>query len=149
VVWHKQGSWQRRCCHGVQPISVIMNLKACPGLCKKAWNIEAARASFVNLMNSADQVTRAHLLAAATKESRMWLHAVPVTSLGTQLDPKSLWVAVALRVGASVCEWHKCRCSSTMDILDTIVCHAISVPVDLSYIWPETMWSNVPFMGQR
>ena len=73
--------------------------------------------SFVNLFNSANQVTRARLLAAATKESRMWLHAVPVPSLGTQLDPESFRVAVTLRVGASVCEQHKCQCSSMMDTL--------------------------------
>ena len=73
--------------------------------------------SFVSLLNSVDQVTSARLLAAATKESGMWLHAVPVPSLGTQLDPESLWVAVALQVGASVCEWYKCRCGSMMDTL--------------------------------
>ena len=86
-------------------------------LSHKTWDVEAARMSFVNLLNSVDQVTRASLLAAATKEIRMWLHAVPVPSLGTQLDPESLWVAVALRVGASVYEWHKCRCGSVMESL--------------------------------
>ena len=73
--------------------------------------------SFVSLVNSVDQVTRARLLATATKESGMLLLAVPVPSLGTQLNPESLWVAVALRVGASVFEWHNCRCGSMMDTL--------------------------------
>ena len=55
-------------------------------LSQKAWDVEVARVSFVSLLNSADQVTSTLLLAAATKESGMWLHAVPVPSLGTQLD---------------------------------------------------------------
>ena len=58
-------------------------------LSQKAWDIEAARVSFISLLNSAEQVTRARLLAAASKESGMWLHAVPVPSLGTQLNPGS------------------------------------------------------------
>ena len=31
--------------------------------------------------------------------------------------------------------------------LDTMVCRAVSVPVDLLDIRPLTMWSNMPFMG--
>ena len=73
--------------------------------------------SLVSLLNSVDQVTRARLLAAASKESGTWLHAVPVPSLGTQLDPESLRVAVALRVGASVCERHKYRDGGMTDTL--------------------------------
>ena len=66
---------------------VLANLKVCPGSAKKARNVEAAKVSFASLMNGGDQVTRTHILAATTKESRSWLHAVPVPFLGTQLDP--------------------------------------------------------------
>ena len=59
-------------------------------LSHKAWDIEAARVSFVSMLYSVDQVTRSGLWAAATKVSGMWLHAVPVPYLGTQLDPESL-----------------------------------------------------------
>ena len=65
-----------------------------------------ARVSFASLMNRADQVARARLLAAVNKESGTWLHAVPAPSLETQLDPESLRVAVILQVGATVCEHH-------------------------------------------
>jgi len=38
-------------------------------LSQKAWDVEAARVSFASLMNGADQVSKARLLSAATKES--------------------------------------------------------------------------------
>ena len=34
----------------------------------------------------------------------------PVSSLGTLLDPESVRMAIALRVGADVCIPHSCRC---------------------------------------
>ena len=73
--------------------------------------------SFASLRNGADQVARTRLVAAATKESGACLHTFHVPSLGTQLDPESLRVAVALRVGTMVYECHKCQCGRTMDKL--------------------------------
>ena len=45
----------------------------------------------------------------------MWLNAVLVPSLGTQSDPEVLRIAIALRIGAKVCEPHSCRCGRMMD----------------------------------
>ena len=58
---------------------------------------------------------QSRLLAAVTSESGAWLHALPSASLGTLLDPPTLRVAVALRVGAEVCQPHRCRCGSSAD----------------------------------
>ena len=54
-------------------------------------------------------------MATAQKESGAWLNALPVSSLGTLLDPESFRVAIALRVGADVCIPHSCRCGGRMD----------------------------------
>ena len=42
----------------------------------------------------------------------MLLQAIPVPSLGTQLDADTLTVSVALRAGALVCEPRVCRCGT-------------------------------------
>ena len=44
--------------------------------------------------------------------SGMSLQAIPVPSLGTQLDADTLTVAVALRIVAPVCELRACRCGA-------------------------------------
>jgi hypothetical protein len=49
-----------------------------------------------------DQVSKAHLIAAAAPHSGAFLHARPCSSLGTRLDDSSLRISVALRLGASV-----------------------------------------------
>jgi len=82
---------------------------------QKAWDIPLAKLVQERLVDESDQVGRARLLAAACNESGAWLNAVPVPSLGTQLDPDVLRVAVALRVGSRICETHSCRCGGQMD----------------------------------
>ena len=68
------------------------------------------------LKEEADQISRARLLAAAERESGLWLQVLPSASLGTLLDSETFRVAVALRVGAAVCELHTCRCGQRMDV---------------------------------
>ena len=46
------------------------------------------RAKREGLLREADQVAKARLLASAHKESGAWLNAIPVPSLGPQLDPE-------------------------------------------------------------
>ena len=101
--------------------------------------------SFASLINVADEVARAHLLTAATKESGTWLHTVPVPSLGFQLDPESLRVVVALRVGATVCECHKCQCGRMMDMLGP---HGLSWCFSAGRSQRHNAMNDVPFTGQ-
>lgn len=82
---------------------------------QKDWDIPLVSLSRDRLLAEADQVTRARLLAAGRKESGAWLNAVPIPSVGTLLDPEVLRIAIALRVGAKVCEQHSCRCGRQMD----------------------------------
>ena len=65
-----------------------------------------------------DQVSRARIMATAQKESGALLNVLPVSLLGTLLDPESLRVAITLRVGADVCIHHSCCCGGRMDRTD-------------------------------
>ena len=47
----------------------------------------------------------------------MWLQAIPVPSLGTQLDADTLTASVALRIGAPVCEPNVCRSGANVNTL--------------------------------
>ena len=69
------------------------------------------------LMERADQISRARLLAAARRESGLWLHSLPSSALGTLPDSESFRIAVALRVGAVVCVQHVCKCGKVMDAM--------------------------------
>ena len=67
------------------------------------------------LLNDADQFSRARLVASAQPESGSWTSAIPVPSLGTQLSPDELRIAIALRTGSKICEIHICRCGKIVD----------------------------------
>ena len=77
---------------------------------QKAWNLPIVKKNWDNMLLEADQMSRVRLMATTQKESGAWLNALPVSSLGTLLDPESFRVAIALRVGADVCIPHSCCC---------------------------------------
>ena len=68
-----------------------------------------------DLMERAYQISRARLLAAASRESGLWLHALPTPALGTLFEPESFRIAVAHWVDAAVCVKHTCKCGRVMD----------------------------------
>jgi hypothetical protein len=82
---------------------------------QRTWDGPQSEAAAARLLEGTDQISRARVLASASRESGLWLHALPSPALGTLLDPESFRVAVALRVGAVVCEPHTCRCGRPMD----------------------------------
>ena len=69
------------------------------------------------LLDGCSQVHRARLLAAGAPHSGAWLQAVPLHSLALHLDDETVRIAVGLRLGARVCEPHRCRCGSQVDTL--------------------------------
>ena len=81
---------------------------------QKTWDLPIVNKNWDNMLLEADQVSKARLMATAQKESGAWLNALPVSSLGTLLDPESFRVAIALWVGADVCILHSCRCGGRM-----------------------------------
>ena len=72
-----------------------------------------------------DDRSCAQLLAATSKESGAWLHAVPLSSLGLKMD-NTVGVAVGLYLGAAICHPHTCcHCGAEVDHLAThgLSCH--------------------------
>ena len=88
---------------------------------QKSWDKVRVQARLDSLLsNCKDDQSRARLLAASSKESGAWLHAMPVSSLGLRMSNETVRIAVCLRLGASVCQPHQCiRCSSDVDHLGT------------------------------
>ena len=60
---------------------------------------------------------KAILLTAAAPHSGDWLHAIPIAACGLLLNDDAVRVAVALRLGCTVCEQHNCRCGAVVDQL--------------------------------
>jgi len=57
----------------------------------------------------------ARLLAANAPHSTDWLLALAVSSSGLRLADEAVRVAVALRLGCSICIAHTCRCGALAD----------------------------------
>jgi hypothetical protein len=60
-------------------------------------------------------LSRARLLAAASEHSGDWLHALPISACGLQLDNEAIRVATGLRLGCSLCESHQSPCGAATD----------------------------------
>ena len=74
-----------------------------------------------SLLNfAASPIARARLLASARKEPGAWLSAPPVSALGLRMDNKVILIAVGLRLGAPLCQSHRCvHCNEEVDLLGT------------------------------
>ena len=79
------------------------------------WDTILCQKKLEVLKNSCDQHRLACLLAASKPHSGAWLSAIPSSSIGTLLDDDCHRFAVAMRVGARVCERHQCRCGRQVD----------------------------------
>ena len=84
---------------------------------QRVWDEISSRSVLDRLLSYADQINRARLLAASTLHSGAWLQAVPLPNLGLALDDETTRISVALRLGAPVCQPHRCRCGRMIDLL--------------------------------
>ena len=66
---------------------------------------------------SSNQLHTARLRAAAEPHTGSWLQGLPSPNLGLLLDPETTRIAVALRLGANICEPHQCRCGKLVSSL--------------------------------
>ena len=84
---------------------------------QKAWDAPRVAASFKALLEATqDTSAQARLLAASRKESGAWLQTLPVSSLGLRMEDGVFHVATELRLGAPICQPHKCQlCGSPVD----------------------------------
>lgn len=79
----------------------------------------------VLLSTAPNQAAVARLTAVSAPHSGSFLHAIPITAVGTRMDDQSLRVAVALRLGAPICAEHQCVCGASVDSSGT---HGLSCP---------------------
>ena len=86
---------------------------------QKSWDQPRVEQLYLSLLSSCDNdVSRACLLAAASKHSGVWLNAPPVSSLGLRMCTETIHTAVGLRVGAVICHPHSCKfCGKEVDQL--------------------------------
>jgi len=103
-----------------------------PGLSGKQsfWDkpgIMAAQAQVESSISDSHQMAR--FLAARAPHSGDWLLAFPISSCGLRLSDEAVRVAVALRLGCSVCVAHSCfKCGTLADAqgLHGLVCKQTS-----------------------
>ena len=84
---------------------------------QRNWDDVSCKAHLDMMLESAHQVDRARLLAAMQPQSGAWLNVTPLSRLGLHVDDTTVRTALALRVGATICEPHTCRCGQRVDRL--------------------------------
>ena len=94
-------------------------------LTQRTLDEEASKHRLNTLLAQANQVNRARLLAAVAPHSGAWLSAVPVECLGLLLPDDAVRIGVALRLGTSIQQPHRCRCGTTTDAYGY---HSLSCP---------------------
>src|SRR6267154_1566176 len=78
---------------------------------QRLWDEPVCRAIFDLILTRADRTSRARLLAASSVDAGVWLHTLPLKSLGLCLSDRELTVATGLRVGAPIVRSHTCACN--------------------------------------
>ena len=81
------------------------------------WNSISSKLVHETLTDITNQVAAARLNAASYAASSLWLHAISIPSLRTQLDSKLFCITIAQRVGKPVCKPHTCKCERHVDAL--------------------------------
>ena len=71
------------------------------------------------LQHQIDDYGKARLLAAASKHSADWLHAILITSRGLRLDDDTVRIAISLCLGADICEPHMCCCGVQVEVTES------------------------------
>ena len=81
-------------------------------LVQRKWDDGVCSARAEGLLQRADKVNRARLLASVAPGSGSWLSALPCSNLGLRLGNQELRIAVGLRVGAPLVRPHRCVCGT-------------------------------------
>ena len=86
---------------------------------QKNWDRIVTSGQQKEIVESATGPNLARILAVSAPHSGEWLNALPISSCGLRLNDDAVRVAVGLRVGARLCEPHKCICGADVDALGT------------------------------
>jgi hypothetical protein len=101
--------WMNRCNSTIFPDATVIGVQ-------KTWDSCLVEVKQQCVLSAAQtQAGLARLLAAAAPHAGDFLHALPCSAVGTRLDDTSLRVAVALRLGATMCAPHTCVCGEQVD----------------------------------
>ncbi len=74
---------------------------------QRKWDDGVCSARAVGLLQRAEKVNRARLLASVAPGLGSWLSALPCSNLGLRLDNQELRIAVGLRDGAPLMRPHR------------------------------------------
>ena len=98
-----------------------------PASCaQRKWDAPRIEATFNSLLESANQLSQACLLAVSRPESGAWLNALPLSSVGLRMDDDVIRIAVGLRLGLPLCRPHECsNCGAQIEEFGThgMSCH--------------------------
>ena len=88
-----------------------------PRSSQKAWDTLFCKRRQSDLFELATEPRqKCRLLASAAASSGAWLNALPSSALCLKLDDEQLRTAAALRIGAPICQPHRCRfCNAAVD----------------------------------
>ena len=80
------------------------------------WDKPMYEHRFLEMIQSTKlEAEKARLLSISAESGSIWLHAIPIPSLGLHLDPMSLKIACGLHLGAKLCHSHRCICGEMVD----------------------------------
>ena len=86
---------------------------------QRNWDGVITSRQYKEIVESSTGNNLARILAVSAPHSGEWLNAIPISSCGLRLSNDAIRVAVGLRVGARLCEPHKCVCGAEVEALGT------------------------------
>ena len=87
---------------------------------QRKWDAPRIEATFNSLLESANQLSQARLLAVSRPESGAWLNALPLSCVGLRMDDNIIRIAVGLRLGLPLCRPHECsNCGAQIEEFGT------------------------------
>jgi len=104
---HATSCWESR--FGPAPVGISATRQA-------SWVAPITEASKLGITTKLTSTRdKAIFLAAQAPNSGAWMSALPIAACGLKLDNEAIRVAVALRLGLSICLPHACRCGVAVD----------------------------------
>ena len=93
----------------------MVNLPQNP-IFQSEWDKPLYKVRFDRLLHLVpSEAERARLLSVSSESASDWLQAIPIPSLGLHLDPMSVHIACGLRLGATLCQPHECKCGEIVE----------------------------------
>ena len=92
-----------------------------PASCaQRKWDAPKSEATFNSLLESANWLSEARLLAVSRPESGAWLNALPLSSMGLRMDDVVIRITVGLGLGLPLCRPHECsNCGAQIEEFGT------------------------------